>query len=84
MLKRGAEFTRAAGIPVALAAGAYRVALGAEVVDDSPHCRAGYIHRLRNLSRRDRVVLVAGAETSEDRGGVGLDGGGMVGIGKAR
>ncbi len=84
MLKRGAQLAGAAGIPVAPTAGPDGVALGAEVVDDSPHCRAGYIHRFRNLSRRDRVVLVAGAETSEDRGGVGLHGGGMVGIGKAR
>jgi len=81
---RGAQLAGAAGIPVALAAGPDGVALGAEVVDDSPHCGAGYIKRLRDLSRRDRVVLVAGAETSEDRGGVGLDGCGMVGIGEAR
>ena len=84
MVYRGAQLAGAAGIPVALAAGPYRVALGAEVVDDSPHRWPRYLQRLGDLTRRDRVVLVAGAETSEDRGGVGLDGCGMVGIGEAR
>ena len=49
----------AAGVPVALAARAYRVALLSEVVNYRPHRRPGYTERVTDLLAGDRVALVS-------------------------